>query len=120
MEGAPTAGSFDAQPAEEAFPGVARQSFSSERATITRYRFEPGASFPRHSHDQEQVTLVLEGTVEMALADERITLDSGGFCVVPGGTEHGITAMGGGAEILAVVVPPRERSDEYELAEAGR
>jgi quercetin dioxygenase-like cupin family protein len=120
MGGAPTVGSFDAQPAEEAFPGVARQSFSSERATVTRYRFEAGASFPRHSHDQEQVTLVLEGTVEMALAHERITLESGGFCVVPGGVEHGITAMDGGADILAVVMPPRERSDEYELTEAGR
>jgi unsaturated pyranuronate lyase len=119
MGGAPTAGSFDAQPAEEPFPGVARQAFSSERATVARYRFEPGASFPPHSHEQEQVTLVLKGTVEMALADERITLESGGFCVVPGGVEHGITAMDGGADILAVVVPPRERSDDYELAEAG-
>jgi quercetin dioxygenase-like cupin family protein len=120
MGGAPTVGSLDAQPTEEAFPGVARQSFSSARATVSRYRFEPGASFPRHSHGQEQVTLVLEGAVEMALADERITLESGGFCVVPGGVEHGITAMDTGAEILAVVVPPRMRPDEYKLAEAGR
>jgi quercetin dioxygenase-like cupin family protein len=120
MGGAPTAGSFDAQPAEEAFPGVARQSFSSERATVTRYRFEAGATFPQHRHDQEQVTLILEGTVEMALAGESITLESGGFCVVPGGVEHGITAGDGGADILAVVVPPRDRSDDYEFAEAGR
>jgi quercetin dioxygenase-like cupin family protein len=120
MGRAPRAGSFEAEPAEEAFPGVARQSFSSERATVTRYRFEPGASFPRHSHDQEQVTLVLEGAVEMALAEERITLESGGFCIVPGGTAHGITAGRAGADVLAVVVPPRERSDEYELVEARR
>ena len=53
-----TARSFDALPAEEPFAGVTRRSVTTTRMTIASYAFEPGASFPLHSHLQEQWTLV--------------------------------------------------------------
>jgi unsaturated pyranuronate lyase len=115
------AGSFDALPADEPFPGVRRESFTTERATVTRYTFAPGAAFPLHRHPQEQTTLILEGDVEMAIRSARRPLRAGDWAVVGPDVEHGITAGAEGARIIAVIAPPRTGSDEYEIrAGAGR
>jgi quercetin dioxygenase-like cupin family protein len=118
-DSAERAGSFDGLPADEPFPGVRRESFTTERATVSRYTFEPGAAFPLHRHPQEQTTLILEGKVEMAIRDERRALRAGDWSVVGPDTEHGITAGAEGARIVAIVAPPRTRSDEYEIRNGG-
>jgi quercetin dioxygenase-like cupin family protein len=116
MPGGGEAGRFDELRAEEAYPGVTRRSFSSSEATVTSYTFEPGASFPLHSHPQEQVTLVTGGSVEMTVEGTVTTHEEGAWSVVSGGVEHGITAGPGGATIVAVIVPRREAADDYELS----
>lgn len=112
-------GRFDELAAEEPFPGVRRESFSSAGATVSRYLFEPGASFPLHSHPQEQITLVEDGSVEMTIAGETTALEQGSWSVAGRGIEHGITAGPGGARIVAMVVPRREHSDDYALSGGG-
>ena len=88
--------------------------------TITSYAFEPGATFPLHSHSQEQWTLVERGSVEMTIAGEPTPMGPGDWSLVDPGVQHGITAGGEGARILAIVSPPRASSGEYEVAEPGR
>jgi quercetin dioxygenase-like cupin family protein len=110
-------GSFNALETEEPFPGVLRQSFNSERATVSRYTFSPRASFPVHRHPQEQVTLIEAGSVDMAVAGHHRRLDAGEWSVVPGNLDHGITAGETGARIVAFVVPRREHADDYELGD---
>ena len=56
-------GSFADVAADEPYPGVSRRTVDAAAATVNRYDFEPGATFPRHRHTQEQITLVLEGSV---------------------------------------------------------
>ena len=108
---------FSGLPCDEPFPGVRRQSLSTVGATITRYGFEPGARFPRHSHEQEQFTLVEEGTVEMTIGGETLNLDKGAWSVVAGEVPHGIVAGDAGARIVAIVVPRREQPDDISLEE---
>ena len=113
------AGSFESLRSEEVYPGVHRRTFSSHEATINSYRFDPGASFPLHSHPQEQITLVTAGTVEMTVEGQTTTLESDSWSVVAGRVEHGITAGSEGASIVALIVPRRQDPAEYELAEEG-
>jgi quercetin dioxygenase-like cupin family protein len=110
-------GSFERMGADEPYPGVMRRSFSSERATVTAYTFQPGASFPRHRHPQEQVTFVQRGVVEFTVGDDVQRLAAGGWSVVPDDVEHELRAGPEGAEILAVSVPRRERADAYDLVD---
>lgn len=110
-------GSFDTQTEDEPYPGVRRASFDGERSTVTRYRFEPGRSFPRHRHPQEQVTLVEEGEVEMSVAGEHVALKAGDWSVVGPDVEHGLTAGPAGATIVAVVIPRRDSPDAYTVVE---
>ena len=108
-------GSFDAIPEEEPFPGVRRRSFDAAGATVTQYRFEPGATFPNHRHAQEQITTVLEGVVAMTIDGEASEIGPGDWSVVEPGIDHGITAGAEGARFLAMVVPRRGGADEYEV-----
>lgn len=107
MEPTEGTGIFDAIDCEEPYPGILRQSFSTERATVSRYTFSPRASFPLHRHPQEQITLVEQGSVEMTIEGKPTTMGAGAFSVVPGNVEHGITAGDSGARIVAVVMPQR-------------
>jgi quercetin dioxygenase-like cupin family protein len=113
-------GSFDALPSEQPFAGVTRRSVTTSRMTIASYAFEPGATFPLHSHAQEQWTLVERGSVEMTIAGEATPMEAGDWSLVDPGVQHGITAGQEGARILAIIAPPRASSGEYELAEPER
>jgi quercetin dioxygenase-like cupin family protein len=113
----PASGSFRTLPADEPYPGVHRRSFSSDRATVTSYEFDPGAHFPVHRHAQEQITIVARGQVEFTVADDRQALSEGAWAVVPGEVEHGLVAGPGGARILAILVPARTSPDELAIVE---
>lgn len=102
--------------ADDPFPGVARQSFQSAQATVASYSFAAGAEFPRHRHDEEQITVVLAGSAEFEVAGERHQLGPGDTYVVAPGAEHGLRAGAEGASFVAIVVPRRERPDGYELS----
>lgn len=108
-------GTFAAIAEEEPFPGVRRRSFDAAGATVTEYRFEPGATFPHHRHAQEQITMIAEGSVSMTIEGEASEIGPGGWSVVGPQVEHGITAGETGARFLAVVVPRRGARDEYEV-----
>jgi quercetin dioxygenase-like cupin family protein len=106
-------GNFDALPAELIYDGVTRRSFSSDQATVTSYTFTAGATFPRHRHAQEQITLIQAGEVEMTIGHRVERLSSGEWWVVAPDVEHGITAGPTGATVMAIVIPRRESADAY-------
>ncbi|MBS1676667.1 MAG: cupin domain-containing protein [Actinobacteria bacterium] len=108
-------GSFAAIAEEEPFPGVRRRGFDADGATVTEYRFEPGATFPQHRHAQEQITMVSAGRLTMTIEGEASELGPGEWSVVGPEVEHGITAGDEGARFVAVVVPRRGARDEYEV-----
>jgi quercetin dioxygenase-like cupin family protein len=100
---------------EHPFPGVARRTNQTAKATVSAYAFEPGAEFPIHTHPEEQITVVLEGTVVFEVEGERHALGPGETYVVAPHLEHGLQAGPEGARFLAVVVPRRGGSDAYEI-----
>ena len=114
-----TEGRFDDLDAAEPYPGVVRRSFDSAKATVYRYEFTPGASFPIHRHAAEQITVIEAGEVEMTVDGEARRLRAGDWSVVAGDVEHGITAGTDGARILAIVVPRRESADAYTVVESA-
>jgi quercetin dioxygenase-like cupin family protein len=109
--------SFDQLPADEPFPGVLRRRLDAAAATMTSYAFQPGARFPVHRHDEEQITLVDEGSVVLRLRDRAQELGRGAWVVIAGGVDHGITAGADGARITAIVVPRRGDGTAFEIVE---
>ena len=108
-------GTLSALDEEEVYDGVRRRTFSSAQATVNSYSFAPGGTFPIHRHPNEQITIVEEGSVQLTVGGATESLSVGAWSVVAPDVEHGITAGPDGARILAIVVPRRDRSDEYEV-----
>lgn len=100
---------------EHPFPGVTRRTNQTAKATVSAYAFEPGAQFPIHTHPEEQITVVLEGTVVFEVEGEAHELGPGETYVVAPELEHGLRAGSAGARFLAVVVPRRVAPDAYEI-----
>jgi quercetin dioxygenase-like cupin family protein len=117
MTPAARVGSLDELPSEQPFPGITRRALTTSQMTIASYAFEPGATFPLHTHPQEQWTLVERGSVEMTIAGDATPMGPGEWSLVDPQVQHGITAGEDGARILAIIAPPRASSGEYELAE---
>ena len=53
-----------------------------------------GGQVPWHNQEQEEIYLVLEGTGEMCLGEERRTLSSGQAVYIPSGVFHQLTNVG--------------------------
>jgi quercetin dioxygenase-like cupin family protein len=119
MDGELLTGNFDALTVESPYQGIRRTSFDSQGATVTRYRFDPEASFPVHRHDQEQLTMIINGRVTFTVDGRAQQLGPGDWSVVPGGVEHGLRAGDQGAEFLAVIVPRRDHSHAYAVSEGA-
>jgi quercetin dioxygenase-like cupin family protein len=106
-------GTLDDLPVTEPFEVLRRRTIESARMTVNEYSFEAGARFPTHHHPEEQVTIVLEGSVELTVEGETAMLPAGGWSVVAGDVKHGIRAGAEGARIVAIISPRRKRADAY-------
>jgi mannose-6-phosphate isomerase-like protein (cupin superfamily) len=56
---------------------------------------QPGAGAPLHvHHDVDEVFILLQGTLEMRLGDERIRVEADHTIAIPAGTPHAFVAVG--------------------------
>ena len=58
-------------------PGLDRRAVYLDKVMLTFVDFEPGVALPLHNHPHEQITLVLEGTLEFTLDGETRILHAG-------------------------------------------
>ena len=89
-------------------PGVTAKIASGERMMLSLVTFAPDAVVPTHSHPQEQMGMMVSGTMEFTIAGETRVLSGSGMVFVPGGVPHAAKAGSGGAVALEVFSPPRE------------
>lgn len=97
--------------------GVTGRPLFGEGAMLNLIELEPEAVVPLHSHEHEQLGIVLRGTLELVvdgLPHELGPLE--GF-VLPGGVPHSAHAGPEGALMLDIFQPVRE--DYRERWEAG-
>lgn len=97
-------------PAEPMKGGITRQLITSERMMIAHVRLQKGDEVPTHSHENEQITYILEGALHFWLGpkgDREVTVHAGEVLVIPSNLEHRAVAL---EETLDVDVfnPPRQ------------
>jgi quercetin dioxygenase-like cupin family protein len=110
---------FDDVVAFELAPGVRGRPLFGEGAMLNLIRFEPGAEVPLHSHEHEQLGIVLDGM--QALVVDGVAHELGpleGY-VLPGGVEHSAYCGSEGALVLDVFRPVREDYRERWSAASG-
>jgi quercetin dioxygenase-like cupin family protein len=110
---------WDDMVAEPLKGGMSRRLITGERMMIAHVYFKKGDDVPRHSHDNEQITYILEGGLRFWLGagDEReVLVRAGEVLVIPPNLPHRALAI---ADTLDVDIfnPPRQDwltgSDDY-------
>ena len=99
--------SFDNIPIERLNPLIDRQFVHGERTMLARIILRKGATVPRHSHENEQITYVVEGVLRFTMGDNRvITVSAGQVLVIPSNMPHQAEALEDTVD-LDVFAPPR-------------
>lgn len=88
--------------------GISLRLVSGERLMVNWVRIEPHRTLPSHHHPHEQIGVVLEGMVEVTIADETRCLEPGHAYVVPPGVIHAGATADEGCLVLETFSPPRE------------
>lgn len=65
-------------------------------SAVVYMELEPGMHLGTHTDSQEEVVLVLEGTAEATVGENRGTLTAGGAVVIPAMAPHDVRNVGAG------------------------
>jgi quercetin dioxygenase-like cupin family protein len=70
------------------FKGAKMWSVALEKTMFTYFSIEPESSFDTHSHDSEQITMVLEGELFFEVAERIICVKKGEVIAIPSNIPH--------------------------------
>ena len=110
---------WDDMPKETVTPLLDRRLITGDRMMLAHVYLKEGCVVPMHSHDNEQLTYVLEGALRFWIGDEQgetIDVGPGEVLVIPSNVPHKALAL---ADTLDVDVfcPPRQdwldKTDDY-------
>ena len=105
---APQVIDWDAQEFTESRPGIFGATVHTPQLTATLYRYGAGTSWEEHQHPQDQITQVLEGTIDFVVAGAPVRLSAGQLATLPGGTPHSATVPDDGPCVTLNVFTHRE------------
>jgi quercetin dioxygenase-like cupin family protein len=98
--------SFKKMPVEHLNPLIDRQFVAGERSMLARLLLRKGCVVPLHSHENEQITYVLEGALKFTLQDREVVVAAGEVLVIPAHVPHSAEALEDTID-LDVFCPPR-------------
>jgi len=78
-------------PLKPAVPGAKMWAIGLEKSMLTYFDMEGNTSFPEHSHEAEQITMVLEGELTFTVNSRQITIRPGEVIAVPSNVVHSVT-----------------------------
>jgi unsaturated pyranuronate lyase len=87
---------------------IAARSLHGDRVTMSVVELDPDAVVGEHLHENEQLGIVVQGSIDFRVGDERRELGPGGTWCIPANTPHEATAGPDGAVVIDVFAPVRE------------
>lgn len=89
--------SWEKLESDQPMPLVHRRRIHGDRMTVARVRLEKGFKIDPHSHPEEQIVLILSGSIRFLLGEsphqEEVVLGAEEILQVPGGVPHGAEAL---------------------------
>jgi quercetin dioxygenase-like cupin family protein len=103
-------------PIEQVNPLLDRQIVCGERSMLARIILRKGCIVPQHSHENEQISYILEGALKFAIEGQEIVVAAGEVLVIPSHVPHSAEALEDTVD-LDLFCPPREdwlnKTDAY-------
>ncbi len=74
-----------------AVPGAVMWAIALQKAMLTYFEMEANTVFPEHSHEAEQITLVLEGSLTFLYQGKKVNINAGEVIAIPSKIRHSVT-----------------------------
>jgi quercetin dioxygenase-like cupin family protein len=101
---------------EQVNPLLDRQIVCGERSMLARIILRKGCIVPQHSHENEQISYILEGALKFVIEGREIVVSAGEVLVIPSHVPHSAEALEDTVD-LDLFCPPREdwlnKTDAY-------
>jgi quercetin dioxygenase-like cupin family protein len=97
-------------PRERVTDHIDRRVLTGERSMMAHVYLKKGAVVPRHSHDNEQLTYILEGALRFTIGaegEQEIIVRAGEVLVIPSNVPHHAEALEDTLDV-DVFAPPRQ------------
>ena len=108
---------LDAMGPIDIWNGVIARTVEGEHCSLGVVDLDPNSVVPEHQHPNEQLGIVVSGSVRFRVGDEERELGPGGTWRIPPNVPHEVTTGPDGAVVLDVFSPPREDWAALERAE---
>ena len=98
------------QPQEQLNPLISRSLITGERTMLAHVYLKKGAIVPMHSHDNEQITYVLEGALRFRIGNggpDGLVVRTGEVLHLPSNVPHEAEALEDTIDV-DVFTPPRQ------------
>ena len=104
--------------------GIRRTLFTGERATVQMSEVQNGHEVTPHTHEYEQIAVVLQGECDFHVAGKVYPMKPGSYVVIPPNVEHNIHVYNSPVPVINMDVWAPRRDDfvgQYEkfLKEQG-
>ena len=93
---------------QQIWDGVLGRSVHGERITLGVIELDPDSLVPEHRHENEQLGLVLSGSLSFRVGEETRELGPGGTWRITANTPHEVRTGPEGAVVIDVFSPVRE------------
>jgi quercetin dioxygenase-like cupin family protein len=97
---------FEDMPVERLNPLLDRQFVTGERSMLARLVLRTGCVVPLHSHENEQITYILQGALKFIIENKEYVVCAGEVLVIPSNTPHSAEALEDTID-LDIFCPPR-------------
>jgi quercetin dioxygenase-like cupin family protein len=111
-------GEIGSVPPQQIWDGIVGRAFHGDKLTLGLVELKPGIHLPEHAHPNEQLGMVIEGSITFTVGDETRELRPGGTWRIPGGTPHTADVGVEGAIVIDVFAPPRVDWKQLETLES--
>ena len=98
-------------------PGANSRLIAGRGAQLSFLQMSPGLSFAAHLHPEEQLMIVLRGSIDELILDAAKTMTKGDLLYLPATMVHGGKVGDKGCDVLDVFFPPRP---DYDAKRASR
>ena len=102
-------------PPQRIWDGILGRTVHGERITLSLVELEPDTVVPEHSHENEQLGILLQGSVTFRVGDETRELGPGGTWHILAHVPHAVTTGPAGAVLVEVFSPIRDDWHALEL-----
>ena len=99
---------IDKMTSKEMTKGIMLRTASGVNGTFGQFTMKKDAFVPMHSHENEQYSFILEGSVQATIGDTVIIIKAGEAVVIPPNVPHSFKSLADGTIDLDFFAPRRE------------